>query len=756
MDTYEHQTTMQQMFALREEMATRVLEARRHSFLARHEPEMEKVIDSAVYVRNGRRRYCLGCLQWAERHHDDSPMHRSFLEQYHQWDQETRDEFLSRRAQRSLELMTDPPARGGMPLVLRSRSAMRTSDSPTRTRITLRSRSPSRPRINEEAKTEKMQYPPPSSRRLPEHVVLYRKHPYCLLCSKWDDSLTGIPSATSCGSTTSWPTSLSREWSWSTNGRSSYSGSVWSLKRVLMKRIGCTCTLRDWKYCLACQQWEDDIHGKTETHLKRVARFSRMTSRDQAYFLAEQREEADQALHGGMLTNEATDHEELTPVLEEAVEPQHMEAAPARLAPQIPQSAASSSRDNSGDGHAAVAVAASDNDDDLTDFDSDSALEKALGDSLCWGRVDGDGEDYPEGDAIRHQEASRTIGLQTARIKTVLYVCPHVLVEQNRSVVAGIHAISPAKMCFVHEGRIVPTTFRVQDWSSKDDMDWQATSSPMAGCPSTFKLRPTCSVIYPAQNVICQECIEKHDVVGFQNADDAVLAHGLKEIQAQAFEKDEMHKEDMDVLWAQVTRPREVLTVQFYKGLTIRELHQNLSRRKRVRQTAHQIMRPALLDAPVGDEEELAWTPVKAARGGGLRITIQYDDHEFQAAFAQQDTVADLLRQLGRPDAVLRWAHYWLHEGLELVDFITEKLFLEEKQAELVCFRPYALCLRSEYISLAELTRWRALPGDVPVVWATDDIASIAGRGEFLKMLWKAHIMAVNKYACRLTTQLAP
>ena len=83
------------------------------------------------------------------------------------------------------------------------------------------------------------------------------------------------------------------------------------------------------------------------------------------------------------------------------------------------------------------------------------------------------------------------------------------------------------------------------------------------------------------------------------------------------------------------------------------------------------------------------------------------------------------------------------------MDFIKEKLFLEEKQPELVCLRPYSLCLRSEYISLAELTRWRALPGDAPAVWATDDIASIAGRGEFLKMLWTAHIMAVKKYACR-------
>ena len=391
LDTFEHKTTMQQMFALGEEMARRVLEARRHSFLAQHEPEMEDVVDSKAYVKVGNRRFCLGCMQWAERRHDDSPLHRRFLEQLHQWDQATQDEFLSLRAQRSLEVMTDPPSRGGKPVVLRSRSPMCTSDSPTRTRVTLRSRSPPRPRINEEEQTEKMPYVPSSLRRLPEHVVLYRKHPYCLLCGKWDDK----PRRDS-------KHHITRVYDFMANEPEQRTATVkdWhdqlSRQRMELERGAnenrVYVYLRDWKNCLACQQWEDEIHGKTETHLKRVARFSKMTSRDQAYFLAEQREKAEHALRGGMQTNEAPDHEELTPVLEDAVEPQSLEEAPARLAPQMPQYPASSSRDNSGDGHAAVAVAGDANDNDLTDSESDSALGKALVDSLSGGRVCEDGE----------------------------------------------------------------------------------------------------------------------------------------------------------------------------------------------------------------------------------------------------------------------------------------------------------------------------------------------------------------------------
>ena len=507
--------------------------------------------------------------------------------------------------------------------------------------------------------------------------------------------------------------------------------------------------VKDWKYCLACQQWEDEIHGKSEHHLKRVARFMKMTSREQAFYLAEQKNKVEMTLRGGMQASGTEELDEVTPVLEDLGD-MPAEEPPARLAPPVSQDNASSSRDHSGDGNAAGAVAsACDDDDNLTDSESDSALRKALVDSVEMGPccAGGDGELGEE--VVRHKLASYTIGLQTSRVRTVLYVCPHVLIETIRSVVAGIHAVSPTKICFVENGRLVPNTFRVMDWSNVADMEWQATSSPMAGCPSLFKLRPTCAVIYPAQNVLCKECLDEADAAQICEEDDIELARALKEARAQAIESLAMRKEDMDVCWAKVIRPRESIVVQFYRGLTVEELHQHLSRKKRVRQTAHQVMRPASLTAEVQDEEELTWTPVKAARGGSLRITIQYDDHEFQAAIAQEDKVCDLLRQLGRPDAILRWAHYWLHEHIALVDFVKEKLHLEEKSMDLICLRPYMLCLQSEYITLAELTRWRALPGDDPVTWATDEPALIRDRAAFLTRLWQAHLMTMQKNRCR-------
>ena len=71
LESREHINVVQQMFALGEDIAARVLEARRHSFYVQHQPELEEVIDTRAYVQVGSRRFCLGCMQWAERLHDD-------------------------------------------------------------------------------------------------------------------------------------------------------------------------------------------------------------------------------------------------------------------------------------------------------------------------------------------------------------------------------------------------------------------------------------------------------------------------------------------------------------------------------------------------------------------------------------------------------------------------------------------------------------------------------------------------------------
>ena len=743
LQTEEHANVMQRMLAAGEELAQRALEARRHSFYAAHPLELEEVIDPKVYVQVGRRRFCLGCMVWAERLHDDHHEHREFLERLHGWDPETQDVFLARRAQRSLEVMTDPPSRGGMPIVLRSRSEARAHVSPTRTRLTLRSRTPQRAKPEAHSTEQDSRSQQPLSPRLPEHVVLYRKHPYCLVCQKWDDK----PHRNS-------KRHVARVYDFMANDPDVRVDLVkqWNAQLVKQRQQLEECMeetriyvyLKDWRYCLACQQWEDSIHGKSDRHLKRVAHFKEMTSQEKAYFLADQRAKAEETLRGGKKTQLEQDADEMTPILEDALEDLPVDEPPARPAPQMSASSSSAPPHHSLDGNAAVACAcADDNDDSLKDSGSEDELGNALRSSLGAGTAAPEADD-PLGDVVRHVSATRAIDLQTSRVRTTLFVCPHVLVEQIGSVVAGIHTTSPSKICFVEAGKLIPNTFRVMDWSDSSELDWQATSSPMAGCPSAFKLRPTCAVIYPAQNILCQDC-QNEDHGYLENENDCELARALQDSTRQDLERMEMHKEDVDVKWAMIYRPRDSFAVQFQNGMTVAELHHQLSRRKRVRFSSHCLMRQALPGEVLSDAAELAWIPQKASRGGTLRITVNYDGHEFQAAIARQDTVKDLLQQLGRPEAILRWTHYWLHGDVDLIDFVRETLHLEERSPDLQCFRPYGLCLASGFITLAELTRWRALPGDEPLEWASDEETTIEARAEYLSLLWRAHFLAARK-----------
>ena len=162
------------------------------------------------------------------------------------------------------------------------------------------------------------------------------------------------------------------------------------------------------------------------------------------------------------------------------------------------------------------------------------------------------------------------------------------------------------------------------------------------------------------------------------NDDMLSLEEALLEADDQDREMRAMTQEDRDVIWTTVLRPRELLRLQIYKGVTAGDLHQQLSKKKRVRQSAHMVMKPVESNEPLLDESLVAWIPCKTARGGGYhRILIKYDDHEFYAAFAAGDAVADLLAQLGKPDAILRWRHYWLHHSIDLLDFEQEMLSLE-------------------------------------------------------------------------------
>ena len=274
----DHMLASTQLFALGSETSRTLIAARRFSFEATHEVEMIPVIDPNVYIRDGARRYCLGCQCWAGWNHDNLPFHRTFLEQLHAWSAETQEQFLAQRAQRTLEIMRDPVARGGMPVTLRSRSEVRADRHPTRTNVRLRSRSP----VAVSKEVEKQMIPdlPPQQRRLPEHVVTYRNRPYCLLCDRWDDQPHRQARR-----------HIQRVYDFMAHEPTVRAGMVkdWTAK-LLAKRAALETMLddkriyvfqKDWAYCLACQQWEDGIRAKSEKHLKRVKWFADMTRLEQ-------------------------------------------------------------------------------------------------------------------------------------------------------------------------------------------------------------------------------------------------------------------------------------------------------------------------------------------------------------------------------------------------------------------------------------------------------------------------------------------
>ena len=303
--------------------------------------------------------------------------------------------------------------------------------------------------------------------------------------------------------------------------------------------------------------------------------------------------------------------------------------------------------------------------------------------------------------------------------------------------IAGVHVTSGARICFIEEGREVPSLLRLMDWTDKKHMEWVATSFPVAGSARAFRPRPTCSVIYPAQNILCRSCRRlPEDGENRDHQDDPEEEQAPSDDRFQQHEIQEMMKEDCNVLVTTIVRPREQFKVQSYAGTTVESLHRNLSRRKRVSTSTHVMLKLAEVQEALVDNDTIYWTPQKSARGGRPhRITIQYDEHRFEAAFAIEDTVNTMLTTLGRPQAALRWCHYWLHHDVDLVDFEDEKLYLVDSVEGLTCFRTYLDCINSGFISLAELQRWRALPGDLPQVWATDDPQAIRTRALCLRAL---------------------
>ena len=83
-------------------------------------------------------------------------------------------------------------------------------------------------------------------------------------------------------------------------------------------------------------------------------------------------------------------------------------------------------------------------------------------------------------------------------------------------------------------------------WTEQTRMEWVATSLPISGDVKRFKMRRTCAVIFPSQNVLCDRCS------GFRSID---LDH--EPVLSKEDELGRMTENDADILVVNLKRPRD-------------------------------------------------------------------------------------------------------------------------------------------------------------------------------------------------------
>ena len=139
------------------------------------------------------------------------------------------------------------------------------------------------------------------------------------------------------------------------------------------------------------------------------------------------------------------------------------------------------------------------------------------------------------------------------------------------------------------------------------------------------------------------------------------------------------------------------------------------------------------------------WAPTKANRGGDPpKIYVELDDHTFRHAIARSDTVADLLCELGRPDATIGWNHYFLIKDIPLIALDGRIARLCSSSSGLLPLRVCEQCVKSDHITLAELVLWRYLPGDHPDDWIAEDSEKLQTRSAGLELAWEARCFAMK------------
>ena len=274
-------------------------------------------------------------------------------------------------------------------------------------------------------------------------------------------------------------------------------------------------------------------------------------------------------------------------------------------------------------------------------------------------------------------------------------------------------------------------------WSGKLQL------GPLSGSPGSIKRRMQGGLILPARNMLCQACEQGKRDVEAENSDvdSEELGEQLRaQHHAVQREVEAMEKLDCDVLVAEIHRPRDKEIVTFYKGMDAGSFRRAFARRKRIAQDSHVMMEAIDDQRQLDSDARLYYAPRKAHRGGAREILV-FGMWEARPLFVMEDqVVADILREHAWEGMAFWWGHHKLHRAVPIAEIRTPVvLHLTEDDGTPATFRPRHLCRFSQIISLAELTVWYFLPGDLQQGWPADDWMETAERSETLETAIIAH-----------------
>ena len=416
------------------------------------------------------------------------------------------------------------------------------------------------------------------------------------------------------------------------------------------------------RLCLLCGAWEDGQHRHSAKHIRRARQFLEVGDAERVQWLNEKVEaltpHESQPTRGGAGSSS---------------DPAVDAAGPTPMAGANEQQARTS-MDESDSGSLACEFGGVGGDATLGPPGPPSGNGDS-GDHLTTTDNDGDHDYDPDDVTGRHdpqQVPVYCLNVCAAKMRTTLYVCPHIDLALIRSEIATIMRVTFSRICMLQEGAIVPFGGPISSWATMERMTWQVTSWPLSGQPSSLRIRTTAGVVLPARNLLCHACQRpehKEDGASESDMDSDTLGDQLQSAYGQQQrEQSSMEANDVDINHAIIHRPRESLEISFGKGMSVGELAIALARRKRIATTSHVMLQAVQLEKPVEDHEEFYFVPAKKTRGGAKEILVMGVWDAFPITVEDEETVHDLLARRSWLGLALWWGHLKLHSKAVLAD----------------------------------------------------------------------------------------